>query len=275
MTTPSGIPVLFLVAGRGSRLAPLTDDQPKSLIPFLGKPLLDRQLDTLRHVGLVEFNLVCGYRSERFVAYGFPQWSNARWRKTNMVYSLLCARRFLEECDALIVAYGDIVYEPKVVETLLGTPGDAVVAIDRNWRALWELRSENPLDDAETLRVNDLGHIVDIGRKPGGYDEIEAQYIGLIKFSRAGLERLVQVYDAPETADNPWTDGRGREQAHMTDLLRGVSASSMPLTAAPFDGGWLEVDTLDDLQRYEDLYEAGRLEEFYTPHETIAVSNSS
>ena len=38
---------IILSAGQGSRLGALTHDRPKCLIPFAGRSLLDRQLDTL------------------------------------------------------------------------------------------------------------------------------------------------------------------------------------------------------------------------------------
>ena len=39
------MPVLLLAAGKGTRLAPLTDTLPKCLVPILGKPLLDYWLE--------------------------------------------------------------------------------------------------------------------------------------------------------------------------------------------------------------------------------------
>ena len=38
---------VILAAGVGSRLAPLTNDQPKALVPVAGRSMLFRQLDRL------------------------------------------------------------------------------------------------------------------------------------------------------------------------------------------------------------------------------------
>lgn len=51
---------VILAAGRGTRLAPLTDDRPKSLLPILGQPLLLRVLEQLRRAGIARFVVVTG-----------------------------------------------------------------------------------------------------------------------------------------------------------------------------------------------------------------------
>ena len=43
------MPILLLAAGKGTRLAPLTETRPKCLVPIMGKPLLDYWLDQCLH----------------------------------------------------------------------------------------------------------------------------------------------------------------------------------------------------------------------------------
>ena len=43
----------------------------------------------------------------------------------------------------------------------------------------------NPLSDAETLKIDDNGNIFELGKKPNSFDEIEGQYIGIIKLKKA------------------------------------------------------------------------------------------
>lgn len=43
---------VILAAGVGSRLAPLTNDRPKVLVPIDGRPILFRQLDLLAAAGI-------------------------------------------------------------------------------------------------------------------------------------------------------------------------------------------------------------------------------
>jgi NDP-sugar pyrophosphorylase family protein len=50
---------------------------------------------------------------------------------------------------------------------------------------------------------------------------------------------------------------------YMTDFLQHLIESGWRVQAVPVDGGWLEVDTPQDLQVYENLYRAGELARFY------------
>src|SRR3989344_6700255 len=55
---------VILAAGEGKRMRPLTEDTPKPMLPFLGKPLLEHLLDSLPE-GVDEVILVVGYRAEQ------------------------------------------------------------------------------------------------------------------------------------------------------------------------------------------------------------------
>lgn len=52
---------ILLSAGRGSRLLPLTESQPKCLLPVQGTTLLGYQLDTLQAAGIRDVTVVTGF----------------------------------------------------------------------------------------------------------------------------------------------------------------------------------------------------------------------
>ena len=173
---------LILAAGRGSRLHPYTDTTPKCMTEIAGIPLIERQITTLRACGITDIVIVTGYLADHLKLPGTRQIHNPRWMETNMVESLFCAVE--EFTDDPIVSYSDIVYERRVLEALLGSQSNISVAVDTNWRAYWEFRFEDPLSDAESLRLDAEGRIIDIGLPVDNIDDIEAQYMGLMRFLR-------------------------------------------------------------------------------------------
>ena len=70
------------------------------------------------------------------------------------------------------MSYGDIVFSPTVLQQLMRDTQPISVAVDRQWRAYWERRFEDPLVDAETLKISADGNLVEIGQKPRGYSVI-------------------------------------------------------------------------------------------------------
>ena len=55
---------LILAAGLGSRLAPITDNCPKSLVKVNGKPILMKQIENLHENGITDITVVSGYKAE-------------------------------------------------------------------------------------------------------------------------------------------------------------------------------------------------------------------
>lgn len=55
---------LILAAGLGTRLAPITDTRPKSLVPVNGKPILIKQLENLNQNGMTDITVVAGYKAD-------------------------------------------------------------------------------------------------------------------------------------------------------------------------------------------------------------------
>lgn len=61
---PNPPPVAILAGGLATRLRPITEKIPKSLVPVAGRPFLERQFDLLRQRGLRRVVLCAGYLGE-------------------------------------------------------------------------------------------------------------------------------------------------------------------------------------------------------------------
>jgi len=60
---------VVLAAGEGTRMRPLTAEQPKALVTVAGQPLLSHGFDALLSVGVERVVVVVGYRGDDIVAH--------------------------------------------------------------------------------------------------------------------------------------------------------------------------------------------------------------
>lgn len=235
---------IILAAGEGTRLRPYTLACPKCLVEVDGRSLLDRHIDVLRSKDIDPIILVGGYLSTMLNRQGVELRLNPRYAETNMVWTLFCAEDDL--IGGSIVAYGDIVYSRRILEALLASTADIAVAIDLDWESYWRARNENPLLDAETLRLASDGRILELGKKPHSMAEIEGQYMGLMKFSAAGVGMLRSVFRQAKLGGI--LGERSIEKAYMTDLIQAVIDAGHPVYSVQVRGEWVEVDSVSDLQ---------------------------
>ena len=247
---------IILAAGQGTRLRPITNDRPKCLVPLMGKTLLEYQVEILKSAGVTNIHIVTGYRADQIVDLGFETSYNSRFKTTNMVESLFTAIEFINDCkEDLIIAYGDIIYSDNNLSSLLSCNDQVSLMIDKEWRKLWSLRLDNPLEDAETLLVDKEGYVTNLGEKPKDYDEIQGQYTGLIKIRADKLSDFTTFYERLNR--NEVYDGNDFNNMYMTSFIQMLINNSWKVKAVNVENGWLEVDTVDDLNIYERLMSKG------------------
>ena len=235
---------IILAAGRGSRLGARTQDKPKCMCTLGGKTLLDRCLNSLERAGISrgEIGIVTGYRSELFSVPGVTYFHNPDWERTNMFYSLTMARSWLER-EACIVCYSDIVFHPNAVLALMDSPAPLAITSYSGFWDLWEQRMENPLEDLETFRVDSAGRLLEIGQKPERREQIQGQFMGLLRFTPQSWDWVQQTLRRPLP--------KPADRLDMTTLLQGMLLQGFPIQTIPVDDLWLECDTEKDILSYE------------------------
>jgi mannose-1-phosphate guanylyltransferase len=60
---------ILLVGGRGTRLAPITSEIPKPMLPVAGKPVTEHQILAAQRAGITTLVLATSYLSEVFIPY--------------------------------------------------------------------------------------------------------------------------------------------------------------------------------------------------------------
>ena len=182
---------------------------------------------------------------------GLSYFANERWAETNMVMSLAAAAPWLR-LGPVIVSYADIFYRNELVRGLAGAPGQLVISYDRAWRRLWTRRFADPLADAETFRINAAGQLLEIGGKTTRIEDIEGQYMGLLKFTPPAWNAVEVLLSTLDTAI--------RDRLDMTGLLRRLLSEKEHLISTfGTEGQWGEIDNPEDVALYEEMVREGEL----------------
>jgi len=120
---------LILNSGLGSRMGVLTSEHPKCMTEISSKEtILSRQLNMIADAGIKEVVVTTGYYDGVLVKYcqslelpiHFTFVNNPIYDQTNYIYSIYCARDYLD--DDIILMHGDLVFENEVFDRVVVSP---------------------------------------------------------------------------------------------------------------------------------------------------------
>lgn len=230
---------LILAAGLGTRLRPLTDECPKTLVKVNGKAIIEKQIENLLNNGVNDITVITGYKSEVLKDFLNSKFSeikiieNKDFNNTNNMYSLYLAKDSLIEND-FILMNGDVFFEELVVEKLLNEKCENAIAFESN----------NYNEESMKISFNE-DKITHISKAINKNDAIGTS-IDVYKFGREASKNLFSIIEniiINEKELNSWSEVAIDK---LFDLERFV----------PVDIGnrWVEIDNLDDLRKAEDLF---------------------
>lgn len=242
---------IIVAAGPGTRLLPFTENKPKCMLEVGEKTILQRMLEVLRENGVTDIVMVKGYKSDAINYPNIKYYYNPNYLENNILASLFYAEK--EMRDGFIFSYSDILYSTGVLRKLLQSKEDMSLVIDVDWAQRYKGRTLHPIDEAELVVVED-SKVVKISKfmNPAiAYGE----FIGLAKFTRKGVETLIRNYKRIRAnkwcgfkAHHRFQDAVSIDKAYLTDMLQELINRGYPIHSVDINGGWLEIDTSQDLQ---------------------------
>lgn len=253
---------VIIGAGRGRRLKHLTEEIPKTLVPIVGRPMLESILEALEAGGFSRDDVIfiCGYKAE-VIKERYPRLTyveNRDWPNNNILLSLLCARPHLGE--GFVSTYADIVYRPEAIEKVTESPHDITLVCDTDWRRRYVDRSEHPESDAEKMRLDDRDRVTLLSRTIAS-DEATGEFIGVMRLTAKGAAQFLEAFDQARAAhadDDAFHEGRTFAKAYLIDLLAKMIASGTALHAVRMHGGYMEIDTTQDAALAEEWWRPER-----------------
>lgn len=224
---------IFIAAGFGSRLVPITFNTPKPLVRVHGKRIIDTLLDACLEAGINEIYLVRGYLAEQFdqLLYKYPMikfLENPIYNEANNISSSLVARYMLS--NAYVFEADLLISNPKIIKKYHYTSD--FLAIRKERTDDWCFEVEN-------------GVIVQ--QKVGG--ENCWQMVGISYWSEADGHRLSQdiadVYAMPGGKERYWEQVplHYRKENYRVEI------------AECFDEDIVEIDTFRELKAIDKTYD--------------------
>ena len=224
---------VFMAAGFGSRLVPITLNTPKPLVRVKGKRIIDSLLDAVIAAGIEEIYLVRGYLAEQFdqLLLKYPTIKfieNKVYNETNNISSAYCARQHMTNC--YVFESDLLLYNPKLItkyqysSNYLGVPTE----VSDDW----------------CLTVNNSGYVTSLSL--GGtncYHMFGISYWNEEDGARL-CEDLEKAYNLPGGKERFW------DQAVFEYNIQNYKITVHPCSFSDI----IEIDTFNELKKLDPSY---------------------
>ena len=241
---------IFIAAGQGSRLGKLTKDLPKSLIKINGKSIIERQILLLRENNIDDIIIVTGYKKEKFTFKNIDCIYNPNFLNCEQAGSLMTARSKFD--DEVLIMFGDILFDEIILQQMLDSKGNIVIAIDKDWKKSYEERYDNPIDKADKVLLKN-NKVIQISAKniDAEKNNDTGELLGIMKLSPKGSKILIEQYEKLENQQHTgaFHDAESFKKAKFVDILQELISLRIDITPVSIKGKWCEIDTHDDLEK--------------------------
>lgn len=218
---------VIMAGGFGTRLAPLTDDTPKPMLPVNGRPLLERTIEQLRQTGIRRVNVTTHYMPEKIVEH----FGDGSQFGVDLNY--------VSE-DTPLGTAGALGLMTKPDQPVLVLNGDIVTRVDFN--AMLEFHREN--NAAMTVGVRQF--------------ELQVPF-GVIQCDGANVQQITEkpnvgflvnagVYLIEPRVFDHIPAG---QRLDMPDLIRGLVGHKEVVVSFPIVEYWMDIGRLSDYDKVQ------------------------
>jgi dTDP-glucose pyrophosphorylase len=232
---PTAARAVVMAGGRGTRLAPLTHDTPKPMLPIGNRPLMERLVDSLRGAGIRKMHVTTHFRPEKIREH-FGDGG-----------ALGIELSYVTEEEPLGTA-GALRLLPPDPEPLVVVNGDILTTV--NFRAL--VRYHEECGAALTIGLRSYEISVP-------YGVVESDGTRVVRIAEKPVYRYfvnAGIYVVEPVAIAQIPEGR---RFDMTDLIDRLLFSGEHVASFPLREYWLDVGRPEDYERAQADYRTGAL----------------
>ncbi len=235
--------VLILAASRGEGFGKLTEDKPKTMLPIAGKAIIERQIETLRSIGLSSISIVRGYMKDSVIVKGCRYVDNNDFSTTKEVYSF--AKGIENISRDLLISYGDILYHKHIPRELVDSTDDFTIAVDPAWT-----ESKNKERYADYVNCDTAFSNYDFNQKvflknmkimknDNKQENISGEWIGIFHTSEVGLKKIKTILNK--------IDSKKIKEMRIAELFNLLIQKGEKIRVIYSQSAWTDIDELEDL----------------------------
>jgi len=223
---------VFIAAGFGSRLVPITLNTPKPLIRVKGVRIIDTLLDAVCAAGIEEIIIVRGYLGEQFdqLKYKYPKiqfLENPLYNESNNISSMMCTRYMLQNAyvleSDLVLSNQNLITKYQFASNYLGVPTERTDD--------WCFETRNGIITKIRVGGRNCHHMFGISY----WNQTDGARLA---------DHIKQVYDMPGGKERYW------DQVALEYFIKDYSVE---VRECSFDD-IIEVDTFNELKKLDDTY---------------------
>jgi NDP-sugar pyrophosphorylase family protein len=231
---------VVLAAGKGVRMAPLTDNKPKALVELAGKTLIERVLETFAGAGVKEVLIVTGYLGELVEEKLGQEFGGMTLKYVNQAEqsgtanAIGLAKEFAGDSD-FVCTYCDVISKSSIFKELFdaasvsGENSPEAIVVGREVSDPWRFG---------VMKVKE-GLLEEIVEKPAaGTQESKLINAGIYWFSS-------KIFDAIDQ-----TGKSERNEFEITDSLNTL-AKENKVQVIEYAGKCFDIGTVEDLEAAE------------------------
>jgi glucose-1-phosphate thymidylyltransferase len=241
--------VIIPVAGYGTRLLPLTENQPKALLPIKGKPIIDYLIEKLDKIKEIDTIYIIS-NNKFYTNFAWWQSKQKTSKKIEIVdtgsVSVEDQKGALHDCliainqqeinDDLLILYGDNIFSLDLNKFINFVEKKRATSI-----ACYKLENQQDAKKFGIVETNSEDKIIGIEEKPQeAKSDLAVTGIYLIK--KQDIEKMKEFYNQSKR------ENKLRPGFSITYFIIGLS-KSQDIYAFPFSGDWIDIGSREDYEK--------------------------
>tara|TARA_B100000029_G_scaffold378776_1_gene373567 strand:- start:72 stop:815 length:744 start_codon:yes stop_codon:yes gene_type:complete len=244
---------IIIAAGSGKRISKEIINTPKSLIRVNKKSIIEHQIDVLKKINVEKIIVITGPNSEKFDLKQVQYVRDDNFEQHDILGSLFEAKEHIK--NDILILYSDIIFELKIIEEVIHSHSDIVIAVDMNWEEKYQDRTEHPRMEAENVLIDNKKKIIQIKKNIQNESNCIGEFLGILKLSLNGSKIFVSKHDElVKNNTSKFHEAPSISKAYITDMLQELIDSGENIEPVFISGKWCEIDTLQDLKNAEKIF---------------------